>query len=174
LASAAMLVAEARAPRWSAPRLLYIAGVAMMVALALQPRSPFLFLVLWTAQHWIVATGLASRAAAAEPAPRRGLLRVLHPVNVRPRAVVALLVAASFVLLPIFEVEASFDGGRFYGDRIFGACASALRTSRFVPALLALGFASGFVHYVLDRAVFRFSDRTVRTAARGLLQAADE
>lgn len=173
-ACAVMVTLEARASRWSVPRLLYVGGVSLMVALALQPRNPFLFLVLWTSQHWIVATGLASRAAAAEPAPPRGFLRVLHPVNVRPPAVVALLLLASVLLLPVFEVEANFDGGRYYGDRIFGAFAGAFRTSSFVSALLALGFASGFVHYVLDRAVYRFSDPAVRAAARGLLQTSEE
>ena len=39
-----------------------------------------------------------------------------------------------------------------------------------VPALLALGFAAGFIHYLLDRAAFRFSSPEVRQAARGLLQ----
>src|SRR5439155_23935803 len=52
-ATAAMLLAELRAPRSSLPRLLYILGVATMVALALRPRSLFLFLVIWTSQHWI-------------------------------------------------------------------------------------------------------------------------
>jgi hypothetical protein len=40
-----------------------------------------------------------------------------------------------------------------------------------LPALLALGFATGFMHYWLDRAVYRFSDPAVRIAARGLLEA---
>ena len=42
-----------------------------------------------------------------------------------------------------------------YADRIFGNAAWWLRSSSFVPALLALGFASGFIHYLLDRATFR-------------------
>jgi hypothetical protein len=45
-----------------------------------------------------------------------------------------------------------------------------LRTSPFVPALLAVGFATSFIHYLLDRAAFRFSSPDVRHAARGLLQ----
>lgn len=169
-ATAVVLVMEMRAARPSLPRVLYVVGVAIMVAVAFQPRNPFLFLVLWTSQHWIVATGLASRTASAEPTPLRGnVRRALHAVNVRPWAVAALLVAASVVLLPIFEVEASFDGGKYYGDWIFGSLATGLRTSCFVPALVALGFASGFLHYLLDRGVYRLSDPDVRAAARGLL-----
>ena len=89
-------------------------------------------------------------------------------MNVRPWAVVLLLVLSSIVLLPLFEVEANRQGGTYYGDRIFGAFATGLRTSSWVPALVALGFATGFVHYLLDRSVYRLSDPRVREAARGL------
>lgn len=169
-ATAAILLAELRAPRPSLPRGLYVVGVAAMVALALRPRSPFLFLVVWTSQHWILATGLASQVALSEPAPIRGVVRrALHFLNERPWAVVLLLVLSSIVLLPLFEVEASRQGATYYGDRIFGTVASGLRTSSFVPFLVALGFATGFVHYLLDRGVYRLSDPHVRAAARGLL-----
>ena len=47
--------------------------------------------------------------------------------------------------------------------------AAALRESAWVPALVALGFATGFTHYLLDRGVYRLSDPQVRAAARGLL-----
>jgi hypothetical protein len=173
-ATAAMLFVELRAPRWSLPRVLYILGIAGMVALALRPRSLFLFLVIWTSQHWVLATGLASRTPAGEPAPIRGVVRrVLHALNTRPWAILLLLVVASVVLLPLFEVEANRQDGNYYGDRIFGAIAMGLRTSPWVPALLALGFATGFIHYLLDRSVYRLSDPQVRAAARGLLARTD-
>jgi hypothetical protein len=171
LATGAMLLAELRAPRSSLPRVLYILGVSVMVGLALCPRSPFLFLVIWTSQHWILATGLSSQVSVAEPAPLRGVVRrVLHSLNVRPWAVVIILMASSVVLLPLFEVEANRQDGTYYGDRIFGALATGLRTSSWVPFLLGLGFATGFVHYLLDRSVYRLSDPQVRVAARGLLR----
>src|SRR3954451_23347941 len=75
----------------------------------------------------------------------------------------------SIVLLPLFEVEANRETGTYYGDRIFGAFATQLRTSSWVPALVALGFATGFIHYLLDRSVYRMSDPQVRAAASGLL-----
>jgi hypothetical protein len=171
VATAAMLLAELASVRPSPPRMLYVVGLATMVALALRARSPFLFVVVWTTQHWIVATGLAAEVARAEdqaPTPHLGLL---HAINGRPWAVAMVLIVASLMLLPIFEVEANFDGGgAYYGDRIFGSFATALRTSSWVPAFLALGFATGFVHYLLDRAVYRLSDPEVRKAARGLLE----
>ena len=170
VATAAMLFVELRSPRWSLPRLLYVLGIAAMVALALRPRSPFLFLVIWTSQHWILATGLASQTPISEPAPVRGIgRRVLHALNTRPWAILVLLVVASVMLLPLFEVEAVGQNGTYYGDRIFGALATGLRTSSWVPALLALGFATGFIHYLLDRSVYRMSSPQIRTAARGLL-----
>jgi hypothetical protein len=135
-------------------------------------RSLFLFLAIWTSQHWILAMGLTSQAPSGEPAPASGSVRrVFHALNVRPWAVLLVLGAASVLLLPLFEVEANLGLNRatFYGDRIFGAAAEGLRTSFWVPGLLAIAFASGFVHYLLDRNVFRMSDPRVRAAARGLL-----
>jgi hypothetical protein len=169
------LLAELRTSRWSLPRVLYIIGIAVMVGIALRPRSLFLFVVLWTSQHWIVATGLASQTPRGEPAPTRGLIRgALHRLNIRPWAVVLFLAVLSVLLLPFFEVEANRQDGTYYGDRIFGALATGLRTSSWMPALVALGFATGFIHYLLDRSVYRMSDPQVRVAARGLLDRASK
>jgi hypothetical protein len=126
--------------------------------------------VIWTSQHWILAMGLASQTPSAELAPRKGVVRnFFHKLNIRPWAVVFFLMLLSLVLLPLFEVEANREGGTYYGDQIFGAIATQLRTSSWVPALVALGFATGFIHYLLDRSVYRMSDPQVRAAARGLI-----
>jgi hypothetical protein len=172
LTTAVMLIAELRAPRRSLPRVLYILGLAAMVAIALRPRSFSVYLIIWTSQHWVLATGLASQTMTGEPAPARGgIRRALHALNTKPWAFLLLFTASSVLLLPFFEVEANLDTDRtYYADRIFGAFPSALRTSDWVPALVALGFATGFVHYLLDRSVYRMSDPRVRSAARGLLE----
>jgi hypothetical protein len=168
--TALVLTAEVRATRRSPPRVLYILGVAAMVAIALETRSLFLFIVLWTSQHWILATGLASITPGQEPAPAGGTIRrFLHGLNTRPWAILLVLAVLSVVLLPFLEVEINQDGGTYYGEQIFGTFATALRTSSWVPALVAAGFATGFLHYLLDRGVYRMSDPQVRTAARGLL-----
>ena len=170
-ATVVILFLELRGARWSLPRVLYVVGLAVMVGVALRPRSVFLFLVIWTSQHWILATGLASQTPNEESAPCRGAFRrALHKLNVRPWAVVLFLMIVSVALLPLFEVEANRESGTYYGDRIYGAMATGLRTSSWVPALVAIGFASGFVHYLLDRCVFRMSDPQVRVAASGLLR----
>jgi hypothetical protein len=90
-------------------------------------------------------------------------------LNTRPWALLLFLVGSSVLLMPLFEVEANRQGGTYYGDRIFGAVATGLRTSSWAPALVALGFSTGFVHYLLDRSVYRLSNPQVRSAARGLL-----
>src|SRR5205814_4734610 len=115
--------------------------------------------------------GLASRTPGAAAAPKSGTLRrALHQLNIRPWAILLVLAALSISLLPLFEVEANRETGTYYGDRIFGALATQLRTSSWVPALLALGFATVFIHYLLDRSVFRMSEPQVRVAAAGLLK----
>jgi len=140
-----------------------------MVAGALHTDQPFLFVVIWTGQHWLAATALATRVAHAEPAPQElPLRRALHAMNRRPWALLLVLSLLSVLLLPVMEVEAIGPEGTYYGDRIFGALGAALRASEFVPVLLAFGFTSGFLHYWLDRAVYRLSNPAVRCAARGL------
>ena len=164
-----MLRIELRSQRPSLPRIAYVLGVSAMVFFAFLARDPFLFIVLWSVQHWSAAMGLASLAASgASRKSATGWQRLLEPINRRGWAVLLVLAVASTLLLPLFEVEAVADENA-YADRIFGDAAWWLRSSPFVPALLAAGFASGFIHYLLDRAAFRFSSPDVRQAAQGLL-----
>jgi hypothetical protein len=165
-----MLWIELRAERPSLPRVAYVLGVSAMVLFAFVARDPFLFIVVWSVQHWSAAMGLTSLAASGgAEAPGTRWQRLLAPINRRGWAVLLVLAVVSTLLLPVMEVEAVSDEYA-YADRIFGDGALWLRSSPFVPALLALGFAAGFIHYLLDRAAFRFSSPDVRKAARGLLQ----
>ena len=165
-----MLRMELRSQRPSLPRVAYVLGVSAMVLFAFLARDPFLFLVPWSVQHWSAAMGLASLAASGgTQAAGAHWQRLLEPINRRGWAVLLALAVVSTLLLPVLEVEAVPDE-YVYADRIFGDAAWWLRSSPFVPVLLALGFASGFIHYLLDRAAFRFSAPDVRQAARGLLQ----
>jgi hypothetical protein len=170
LLTALMLCVELCSQRPSLPRVAYVLGVSAMVLFAFLARDPFLFIVLWSVQHWSAAMGLASLAASGGgQAPGAHWQRWLAPINRHGWAVLLVLAIISTLLLPVLEVEAVTDE-YVYADRIFGDAAWWLRSSPFVPALLALGFASGFIHYLLDRAAFRFSSPEVRQAARGLLQ----
>jgi hypothetical protein len=168
--TALMLRVELRSQRPSAPRIAYVVGVSAMVLFAFLARDPFLFIVLWSVQHWSVAMGLTSLAASGgAQRPGARWQRLLAPINQRGWAVLLVLAVVSTLLLPVLEVEAVTDE-YVYADRIFGDVAWWLRTSPIAPALLALGFATAFIHYLLDRAAFRFSSPDVRQAARGLLQ----
>jgi hypothetical protein len=165
-----MLRVELRSQHPSVPRIAYVVGVSAMVLCAFIARDPFLFIVLWSVQHWSAAMGVASLAAAGGGrAPATRWQRMLAPINRRSWAVLLMLAIISVLLLPLLEVQAVSDE-YVYADRIFGQAAWWLRSSPFVPALLALGFATGFIHYLLDRAAFRFSSPDVRQAARSLLQ----
>jgi hypothetical protein len=168
--TALVLGLELRSPHRSLPRAGYVLGVSAMVLFAFVARDPFLFIVLWNVQHWTAAMGLTSLTAPGKaPATGGRWQRLLAPVNRRGWAVLLVLAVLSTLLLPVLEVEAVTDENA-YADRIFGDAALWLRTSPLVPALLALGFATGFIHYLLDRAVFRFSSPEVRQAASGLLR----
>ena len=165
-----ILGVELRSQRPSLPRVAYVLGVSAMVLVGLLARDPFLFLVVWSVQHWSAAMGLASLAASGgSQAEGARWQRLLAPINRRGWAVLCVLAALSALLLPLMEVEAVTDEYA-YADRLYGAAARWLRSSPFVPGLMALGFAAGFIHYLLDRAAFRFSAPEVRQAARGLLR----
>ncbi len=62
--TAMMLRVEVRSQRPSLPRVAYVLGVSGMVLFAFLARDPFLFIVLWSVQHWSAAMGLASLAAS--------------------------------------------------------------------------------------------------------------
>ena len=167
--TALVLRVELRSRRLSLPRVAYVLGVSSTVLIGFLGH-PFLFLVLWSVQHWSAAMGLASLAASGgAQSPGVHWQRLLAPINRRGWAVLLVLAVVSTLLLPLLEVEAVADDYAF-ADRIFGEAAWWLRSSPFVPALLALGFATSFIHYVLDRAAFRFSSPDVRQAGRGLLK----
>lgn len=168
--TALMLCVELSSRRTSLPRVAYVLSLSSMVLVAFLARDPFLFVVLWSVQHWSAAMGLTSLAASGgAQAPGTHWQQWLAPINRRWWAVLLVLAVASTLLLPILEVEAVADEYA-YADRIYGEAARWLRSSPLVPALLALGFATGFIHYLLDRAVYRFSSPDVRQAARGLLR----
>lgn len=166
--TAAMLALEARADAPSLPRALYLVSMAVMVIAALTV-DPFLFLFLWSTQHWMAAMGLASLVAGGErEATGSGWYRLWAGVNARPWAVVLVLGVLSTLLLPVMEVEALGEGVVSYGLELFPFLEGALTGPAVVPALIALGLVTAFTHYTLDRAVFRLSDPETRRAAGAL------
>lgn len=170
LATAAMLYREVRDEHGSLPRALYLIGLGGMVTSAFFV-TPFLFIVLWATQHWIAAMGVATVVARGDRprAPSRwyGLWAAFSR---SPWRLSLLLIAVSAILLPVMEVEALDEGEPGFADALVPSIADALSNSTWVPVLIALGFVTAFLHYTLDRAVFRLSDPDVRRAARGLFE----
>ncbi len=169
IATAGMLLRE----RVSWPRALYLLCMAALVVAAFFVH-PFLFIALWTAQHWMAAMGLATLVARGDrpqTATHNLWYRGWSTVSRRPWTLALLLGVVSAVLLPVMEVEAMGEGEPGFADEIVPAFAEALSNSTWVPALIALGFVTAFLHYALDRAVFRLSDKEVRGAAHNLLDA---
>jgi hypothetical protein len=169
-ATAAMLWLEARSPAPSLPRALYLFSVSLIVLCALWIH-PFVYIVLWTVQHWTVATGLALLVARADPQPPRSRwYQGWHAVNRRPALVLLTLVIASLALWPIMESEALIRGTPGYAARLLPQWVARLSEPGTLVWLAAIGFASSFVHYHLDRATYRFSNAEVRRAAAGALR----
>ena len=165
-----MLYREAIAKRPSIPRALYLIGVAIMVVAAFY-LNPFVFVAIWTTQHWMAAVGLTTVVAKeAPPADTSTWYRTWHAVSRRPVMLALFLIAMSAVLLPVMEVEALHDAGQGYAERLVPAVAAWLANAAWVPVLVAFGFTTAFLHYALDRAVFRLSDTEVRKAASGLFR----
>ncbi|NIO12220.1 MAG: hypothetical protein GTO40_31065 [Deltaproteobacteria bacterium] len=165
-----MLFREAVARRPSVPRTLYLVGMALMVVAAFY-LNPFIFVAIWTTQHWLVAIGLTTRVAKDDPPAGPSLwYRTWHRVNRRPVMPVLLLMAISAIMLPVMEVEALHETGAGYAERIVPLVAKWLANESWLSVLVAFGFTTAFLHYALDRAVFRLSNSAVREAARGLFR----
>ena len=129
--TALMLRVELRSQRPSLPRVAYVLGVSAMVLFAFLARDPFLFIVLWSVQHWSAAMGLASLAASGgAQEPGTHWQRLLAPINRRGWAVLLVLAVVSTLLLPVMEVR-----GR---DRRIRLRRPHLRRCGVVAALLAL------------------------------------
>lgn len=133
----------------ASPHTLYVLQIGLMVMAAFVLR-PAVFLFVWTVQHWTSATALA-RAYARRP--------------IRWLVVMGLV---SAVALPFFDVE--LHAGAASGSGQFPFMAPLLQMEWFAWGLVALGLATGLCHYILDRAVYRFSDPAVRQAAAPILR----
>ena len=82
--------------------------------------------------------------------------------------VLLFLCSISVILTPFFEIEAVSSGAR-YSEVIFPSFMYWLENSSWVTILVGVGLASGFLHYFMDRAVYRLSDAETRMSAKNLL-----
>lgn len=171
LATLVVLLRERRAGPWG-PRALYIVELGAM-ALAAFTLDLSLFIMLWTAQHWLAAMGLASLVVSGEPEPPQDARwhAIFHKINRRTLRWVLVVGLLSLMTMPLYEVESSGGPEDRPGLAALGEPAAAwLLSDAVLPWLLALGFATAFLHYLLDRAVWRLSHPEVRRAAGALLR----
>ena len=155
----------------SLPRILYILGIGMMVISAFQ-LDPFQFFMLWTLQHWMVSLGLVSHMGGNDiqkSKRKESLITEKFPlINFSKRYLLLFfLFIFSFVMTPFFEIEAvSID--KAYSEKLMPTMILFLRESDFRTFLIGLGLSTGFLHYWMDRAVFRFSDPETCKSAKKL------
>ena len=154
------------------PRILYIFGLGIMVTGAFQ-LHPVEFLMLWTLQHWITALGLTAQMGGNDlkismSVKNRLFKKFLFSGNQYQWKILLPLCIISVILTPFFEIEAASSGVR-YSELIFPSFMYWLENSSWFPILVGIGLASGFLHYFMDRAVYRFSDPETRLKANKLL-----
>ena len=154
------------------PRILYILGLGIMVTGAFQ-LQPIEFLMLWTLQHWITALGLATQMGGNDikksiSVKKRRFKEFSFSESQSQWLVLLFLCSISVILTPFFEIEAVSSGAR-YSELIFPSFMYWLENSSWGTILVGVGIASGFLHYFMDRAVYRLSDAETRMSAKNLL-----
>ena len=164
----ALLAAEARQPRSSLPKMLYVSGLGVQAVLAFF-LSPVAFLVLWGVQHWLVSIAFAavmSENSLAVPRSDSAWYRFWHRIGHGFWPTVGVLVVISIALSPLFE----------FATRPYKAVPQAVQGLKsFVESggwhsfWVALAFGTVYAHFAMDRAVFRFSDHGVRQVTAPLL-----
>jgi hypothetical protein len=168
----ALVAVESRSEHPSFPKTLYLLSLAILSACSFLLEFDA-FIALWAIQHWIVAVGITGHMV--ENDARQGSAQVAsawyrlwsHP-NRRFWTAVLLLAVISVLAMPVLEIESS-DASERYAGVLFPWLAPILSTQPLLGICLALGFASGFVHYLMDRAIYRFSDPDTRAASLPLL-----
>jgi len=145
--------------------LLSIGGLGAS-AFALPPEQ---FLAVWTMQHWMVSVGLKSalgnRSASTSgrghlqqlPALRRGVLWAL----------------LTLPLVPLLEFDAVPEAERLT-EGWWPWLEQSMTNHYGLMGVVALGFASGWAHYLHDRAAFRMSDPVTRNCLNDLLTPKDQ
>ncbi len=176
------VVPELRSAKASLPKALYMVSVGVPVALAFVYDSMGPALLILAVQHWMVSVGLTSHMAAGrapvtkEPNAWYGFWNIF---NRSPWAVMALMCVGSAILAPVMEfadverrfvtsaVRASFDPASATRTYIYWGAQyldwfSVIGRDTVTSLFIATGFAFGYIHYLMDRAIYRFSDASTR------------
>jgi len=153
------------------PKVLYVLGIGTMVIGAFM-LEPLQFIMLWTMQHWMVSLGLACLIIENDLKIKnmKYFLNSKNPFFLFSKKFLLpiLIFIFSILMTPFFEIEAvSIDGS--YSEKIFPSLMNWLRESDWVLFFGALGISTGFLHYWMDRSVYRFSDKETSMVTKKLL-----
>jgi len=154
------------------PKILYILGLGIMVTGAFQ-LHPIEFLMLWTLQHWITTLGLTVQMGGNEVKKnfefRNKIFKKYSFSECQNQWIVLIsLCSISVILTPFFEIEA-VSLGASYSELVFPSLIYWLENSSWVTILVGVGLATGFLHYLMDRAVYRLSDAETRKSFNNLM-----
>ena len=72
------------------------------------------------------------------------------------------------ILTPFFEIEAISVNGS-YAEKVYPRLMEWLSRSDWTLFFVVLGITTGFLHYWMERAVFRISDKNTRKVVFPLL-----
>ncbi|MBS0203704.1 MAG: hypothetical protein JSS49_12435 [Planctomycetes bacterium] len=168
-----LLLTESRNPHRSPPKMLYIVSVGVQGVLAYSLPPPT-FLMLWGVQHWLVSVALTAVISGND-----------HPQEISASAwyrfwglfygrfwtTVLVLFLTTIVLVPLFEL--SLHTERPHSGLLQQIATILAQHPLLARTLLWLNFATVYLHFVMDRAVFRFSHPDVRKVTGVLLFARD-
>ncbi len=164
-----LLFAEACNPRRSLPKMLYIVGLGTQGVLAYL-LSPLAFLILWGVQHWLVSVALTaqiSRNDHTDNVSASPWYRFWGLCSGRFWPTVLVLIVSTIVFVPLFEL--SLHAGKPHEGILQRIAAAMGEHPWLMRTLLWLNFATVYVHFVMDRAIFRFSHPDVRKVTGTLL-----
>lgn len=168
LATVVALRAEWAESKASLPKAMYITGLGMQGVLAYF-LTPVAFLALWGIQHWLVSVALAgvmSENSEVKPDADEPWYSFWKRAGGGFWRTVGVLVVLSVLLSPLFE----------FATHPYKAVPQAVQGLKdFVEQggwhsfWVALAFGTVYLHFAMDRAVFRFSDPEVRKVTGRLI-----
>lgn len=168
--AAIFYVGELKTRPVSFPKLLYVAGLTLQGILAYFLES-ISFLILWGVQHWLVSVALGAHMAqndTSEVPMTSRWYSFWGRFNKGFWPTVFVLCLASVTLTPLFQF--AIHPEKLAGEgRVFAFLSPFLANTLLANLFIAMNFSSVYVHFIMDRAIFRFSDPAVRKVSIPLL-----
>ncbi len=170
LLSVVFYVGELKNNPISHPKMFYVFGLMLQGVFAYF-LDPISFLILWGVQHWLVSVALGAHMAQNDTTevPKGSLwYNFWNRFNKGFWPTIFVLCLGSVLLAPLFEFAVHPE--KMSGSYSFLAVFSLLLANTvLVKLFIALNFVSVYIHFIMDRAIFRFSDPNVRKISVPLL-----